>query len=303
MTDSIILKPASFFTSQVVDKFYPKPGTPPGDTFRLGKLRHMRFEPGMLSIFTGISGHGKSLLLGQLVLDVISKGGKVVIASFEMAAWRTLQRMVRQCIGAECPDKWLIEQCLEWIGKRVLIYDRMGTADKEELFATFHRAAKEQAYTHFIVDSLMKCGIGEEDWTEQKAFVDRMQNFAQADNVHVHLVAHARKGVNEDAAPGKMDVKGSGGITDLADNVFSVWRNKRKESALNAFHNTGALPSKVDSIDDLITWPDALLECVKHREQGGDAEKQYWLYFDPASLQYMERQGQKPHYYFEGKRP
>ncbi|MDI8746136.1 hypothetical protein MJM83_28415, partial [Salmonella enterica subsp. enterica serovar Montevideo] len=30
----------------------------------------------------------------------------------------------------------------------------------------------------------------------------------------------------------KMDVKGSGAITDLTDNLFIIWRNKARERAL-----------------------------------------------------------------------
>ncbi|MOA37333.1 hypothetical protein D3C78_1589130 [compost metagenome] len=39
------------------------------------------------------------------------------------------------------------------------------------------------------------------------------------------MVAHPRKADSDGAAPGKVDVKGAGEITDLADNVFAVVRN------------------------------------------------------------------------------
>jgi twinkle protein len=46
----------------------------------------------------------------------------------------------------------------------------------------------------------------------------------------VHLVMHSRKKEDEFAPPGKFDAKGTGTITDLADNVMTVWRNKKKEA-------------------------------------------------------------------------
>ncbi|OGO94414.1 MAG: hypothetical protein A3F10_02720 [Coxiella sp. RIFCSPHIGHO2_12_FULL_42_15] len=61
-----------------------------------------------------------------------------------------------------------------------------------------------------------------------------------------------------------MDIKGTGSITDLADNVFTVWRNKNKE------------PSE----------PDAILQCDKQRN--GEWEGKISLWFDSVSLHYLE---------------
>lgn len=44
--------------------------------------------------------------------------------------------------------------------------------------------------------------------------------------MHIHLVCHSRKANDETQAPRKMDIRGSGSITDQVDNVFCVWRNK-----------------------------------------------------------------------------
>ena len=44
-----------------------------------------------------------------------------------------------------------------------------------------------------------------------------------------HIVVHPRKSNDETQMPSKLDCKGTGAITDLADNCFTVWRNKAKE--------------------------------------------------------------------------
>jgi hypothetical protein len=75
----------------------------------------------------------------------------------------------------------------------------------------------------------MKCVRGEDDYNGQKDFVNDLCSFAQDSGVHVHLVHHVRKGESEHKAPGKFDIRGAGSITDLVDNVFIVWRNKRAE--------------------------------------------------------------------------
>ena len=80
---------------------------------------------------------------------------------------------------------------------------------------------------------------------------------------------HSRKLADEFSPPGKFDAKGTGTITDLADNVVTVWRNKKKEY----------FPEK--HADD----PDALLICDKQRN--GEWEGKVRLWFDKDSMQYM----------------
>jgi len=294
---SELLKRASTFKGEVLNRFYPVPGEQVGDTFRIRKLKHILCAPGELSIWSGLNGHGKSLLLNQFALDVAKQGQQVAIASFEMGAKRTLHRMVRQAVGAEQPADWLITQALGWLDDLIWIYDHTGTVNTDTLLRTFHKAAMERGVTHFVIDSLMKCGIAEDDYNGQKALTDRLQNFAQKDNVHVHLVAHSRKKQDEKETPGKMDIKGSGAITDLADNVFSVWRNKGKEEKVQELvFSRQAVP------DELVSKPDAFLCCLKHREMGGDAEGRYGLFYHRASMQFMERPDDAPFLYFEAQK-
>jgi twinkle protein len=91
---------------------------------------------------------------------------------------------------------------------------------------------------------------------------------------------HIKKGKTENDVPGKFDIKGSGAITDLADNVFIVWRNKAKEAAIRAGDDY--------SPDD----PDALLILDKQRH--GETEGRYRLFFDRSSLQYLEERNDIP---------
>lgn len=128
----------------------------------------------------------------------------------------------------------------------------------------------------------MKCGIDEDDYKGQKAFADRLCNFKNEFDVHVHLVAHARKGESEDRAPGKLDVKGTGAISDLADNVFTVWRNKRKE-----FAGADADPAEED----------ARLYCHKQRATGYEGALRLW--FDRGCRQFSDSSPWRPRAYVE----
>lgn len=99
----------------------------------------------------------------------------------------------------------------------------------------------------------MKCGIGLDDYNKQKYFVDELSTLAKDTNAHIHLVNHSRKGERESNVMSKFDIKGAGEITDMADNVFIIWKNKKKEVALNASDVNPETEKK----------PDAMLICDK----------------------------------------
>src|SRR5690606_35261361 len=91
---------------------------------------------------------------------------------------------------------------------------------------------KRYGIRHFVIDSLMMTDVpddGKGALSAQKAAMGKLANFARKYLVHVHLVAHPRKSENEAKAPGKMDVSGSGHLTNAADNVFSVWSARKED--------------------------------------------------------------------------
>ena len=101
------------------------------------------------------------------------------------------------------------------------VFGLTGTAKADRLIEIFDYARRRYGIQLFIIDSLMKCGIGDDDYNGQKAFVDSICDFKNKTNSHVILVTHSRKGDSEEKPTGKMDVKGSGAITDLTDNLLS----------------------------------------------------------------------------------
>ena len=186
-----------------------------------------------------------------------------------------------------------------WIAftwKRCWMFDVQGTAKAEAILETFEYAYKRYGVTHFLIDSLAKCGIAEDDYGKQKDFVDRLSDFARNNDVQVHLVCHTRKGVTEADTPGKFDIKGTGALTDMVDNVFTVWRNKPKEEKVEAYMESsffgGASPEQEKEYQDVAKEHDCLLSCVKSRE--GEWEGQIALWFDRDSLQYLEYHDSKP---------
>jgi twinkle protein len=243
----------------------------------------IRLRPSEISLWAGVNSHGKSVLLNHVAVDCMAQGEKFCIASMEMKPEKLGRKMYQQIAGADMPDKRTASEILKFIDGRVWIFEAYGTTKADRVLEVFRYARRRYGVTHFIVDSLAKCGFGEDDYNGQKAFVDRLMEFGGEFNVHVHLVVHIRKLADESKIPGKMDVKGTGAITDMVDNVFIVWRNKPKEEQF-----------QIDQIN-VPSNPDTVLNCVKQRETG--EEPMVNLYFHRPSCQLLSYCDEPPKEY------
>lgn len=264
------------------------------------KTHHLvQFRPGEVTLWAGVNGQGKSLLTGLVALSMCTQGEKVCIASFEMKPRKTLERMLRQWSGQAAPTvhevadpevyatfKDLYEQFGGWTDKHLWLYDQQGTVKTKTLLAVLRYCAKELGITHFFIDSLMKCVMGEDDYNGQKALVDELTAIARDTSMHIHLVHHIRKLSTEEAEPDKMDVKGSGSITDQVDNLLLLWRNRKKEKDQQA-------GKKVDA-----NAPDAVLICEKQRN--GEWEGRIGLYYERDSQQFVGSLGAAPLNFYGG---
>lgn len=263
------LRNAADFTDLVLAEFYPADDAAVGLMMPwLKAAGKLAVRPAELSIWTGINGHGKSQVLGQVLLHLMAQGERSCIFSGELKPQKLFWRLVRQMTASREPRPAEIRACMAWLKERCWIIDSVGTVSHARVLEVFAYARKRYGATQFVIDSLMKCGIADDDYNGQKAFVDALCNFKMAHDCHIHLVAHSRKKQDETGAPGKMDIKGAGSIGDLADNLFSVWRNKKKE--------TGENPD----------GPDAILNCDKQRH--GEWEGAITLAFDRESFQFLD---------------
>ncbi len=268
-TENHKIRSACDFLPETIAAFYPPPDTskPPKPLWEKAKGK-IAFRPGEVSLWAGINGHGKSMMLSQVALDLLIQNQKILILSFEMKPARQMQRMSRQAYARDVPPVEFLRQFHQWTDGKLWMYDHTGAVHWQQVLAVCRYASEKFGITHFIIDSMMKCVKGDDDYNAQKDFVNELCGFAQARLAHVHLVHHVRKGESEDKTPGKFDIKGAGAITDQVDNVFTVWRNKRAE--------------REQSGD-----PTAILKCDKQRN--GEWEGMLGFWFHPDSMQYLEK--------------
>lgn len=272
------VRAASDWLDDVVDAFH---GTSDGTrvpTMLWEKTKDkVHFRPGEVSLWAGINGHGKSMFLSQVVLDLCYQAERVMVASFEMKPVKQMHRMSRQAAGSRLPDREWLEVFHQWTDGRLWLYDHVGSVEWRKVIAVMRYAVKTFGVNQFVIDSLMKCVKGEDDYNAQKDFVNELCAFAQTHGVHIHLVHHVRKGESEHKAPGKFDVKGAGAITDQVDNVFIVWRNKTAEQ------------------DKTSGDPTCVMACEKQRN--GEFEGKIGFWFDVDSQQYVETLNELPSSY------
>ncbi|WOB75913.1 AAA family ATPase [Achromobacter xylosoxidans] len=247
----------------------------------------LRFRPGEVTLWQGINGHGKSELLGQACIGFACQDERVCIASFEMKPQSTLKRMLRQTAMNSRPSVQAVDRLIDWSRDRLWLYDQQGTVKPAMLYAVARYCADRLKVRHLVIDSLMKCVRGEDDYNGQKDFVDMLCTLARDLGMHIHLVHHAKKGENEDAIPGKFSAKGSGAIVDQVDQMLTVWRNKRKERMVEA-----ELRKNGEASAELLDLPDTMLICDKNRHGEWEGRINLWRHTD--SLQFTSDKRRQP---------
>ncbi|SPP30982.1 hypothetical protein ARAF_0084 [Arsenophonus endosymbiont of Aleurodicus floccissimus] len=147
---------------------------------------------------------------------------RACVASFELKPATFLKHLTRQSTCTKLPSQLEIESAFKFYDDRLWLFGLTGTAKSSRLLEIFKYANRRYGINLFIIDSLMKCGLADDDCNGQKAFMDALCDFKNKTSSHVILVIHSRKSESEEKPAGKMDVKGSGSITDLADNLYHL---------------------------------------------------------------------------------
>jgi len=258
-----------------------------------------RTKPGELTVWAGWSGHFKSTVVGQVMLE-FAKTERVCVASLEMPPPITLLRMATQAAGCS-PSKEFASKFSDWSDGRILIYDQLDKVAAERILGMVVYAREELKCDHVVIDSLTKCGLpsdGNGHLTQQVEFIDRLQWIAKNTGVQIHLVCHCRKGElqRELQPPTKFDIRGASQISDMADNVVMVFKNKLREKALRKrdFNNANphlANPLNEKELEQIDKRPDQLLIVEKQRNFGWEGAQR--LYLQPEALQFTEVEGKR----------
>ena len=185
-----------------------------------------------ITILSGQSGAGKSMLAGQIMLNAVDQGYKCLSVSLEMSPVAQIVRKVRQAALQAVPDMDSVLKYYQWIDGRMKYFAQRGSVDIKTLLSVINYAADRYDIDFVLVDSLMTMSFASDDWNSQKLVICALANAARDLNIHIMLVCHARKGDSINSRLDKWNgVSGSSDLTNRADNVILLGREMEKDGA------------------------------------------------------------------------
>jgi twinkle protein len=283
--DPAELKKPGDFKREIWVEFFPEQGGKPLGRSTPWKVP-FQFNFGELTVWHGYNGSGKTVCLNNVILGFAAQGDRSCVASLEFPSPKTFRNICRAAMGKAKPSGDVeFDRAIEWMDQWFWIYNHIGPARVDDVLEVFIYTARKYGVKHFVLDSLMMLsGIAGDDYDQQKDLCLKLKDFAERYGVHVHLVAHSKKPDAKHPAekhwPGKFDISGSGSISNVADNVVCVWRNKGKEMALYTAQDL-AKAGKMDEADKLYSEnskrEDALFIVQKNRETGLELACRLWF--------------------------
>lgn len=203
------------------------------------------FTPGMLVVWSGRRGDGKSTAVSQELLSAVEHGERCCVFSgelsvFEFVRWMDLQAAgsdyltltwdnLRQMKVPTLPHN-IQRRIKEWYrGKVFLCECGIGELDYEsdDILRLFDYAIARYNVSVCVVDNLMTAMMSlstDDYYRAQEKFAAKLKRLAVKRNCVVHLIAHPRKTQNHTLE--NDDVGGSAALTNLADQVIMVGRGK-----------------------------------------------------------------------------
>lgn len=276
--------PSEYF-EEVAALFYPKEGRAVGYRTPYGSIgESLLFRPGELTIWTGDAGAGKTQVLQDCIVDGIRQGARFCLLSLEMHPKRTLERLARQVVGTKQPTMAALKAALDWLSEGLVLFTRTGKQQLEEILRIFEYARARYGCDAFSIDSLMRLGVAGDDYNTQEQVIFHLVEWTMASNVHVHLVAHSKKGERDRGAPETGDIKGAMEIGANAFNIISIWRDRKFEEQVQGLRESGASEDARKLFD---SRPGVILNVAKQRN--GDFEGKVGLWFDQATYRYRSR--------------
>jgi replicative DNA helicase len=253
-----------------------------------------------MTLVGGEDGSGKSIFTGQLAVNLIKQGLRGCIASLEVPSDKTLWMLTRQVLG-QGPFLWENEQNMARVAKAmaflnsgIWLYDFVGITEWRHLLDVFRYAREKEAVDFFILDSVMRIGIPEDDLATQSLAAAEFAGFTVQTGAHLFVVHHFNKSKEGGI---KAKITGSKRWSDNSNNVTEMRRNYskgKKVSELLARLESKQIDEKMfeEEMAKLRTETDATFLLDKQRYAGSIQNGSKHLWFDHGSLQYRDQMSQ-----------
>lgn len=203
------------------------------------------FTPGMLVVWSGRRGDGKSTAVSQEILSAVEHGERCCVFSGELSQFEFVRWMDLQAAGSDYLSlSWdnlrqmnvptlphtVQRRIKDWYRGKVFLCE-CGIGDLEyesdDILRLFDYAIARYNVSVCVVDNLMTAMMSlttDDYYRAQEKFAAKLKRLAVKRNCVVHLIAHPRK--TQSASLENDDVGGSAALTNLADQVIMVGRGK-----------------------------------------------------------------------------
>lgn len=201
---------------------------------------------GMLVVWTGYTGSGKSTIMSNVLINGVEEGKKCFVYSGELPKEDFKEWMDLQLSGSKyltsyfcpvkkqdipTPNEKYHKYLDEFYDENVYLYDTDDYATDEGIIKAMEYMAKREGTKVFALDNLMTMNITEKGDANEKQskLLNRLKHFARTFNAVVHLVAHPKKPYQGQVRVDKYSASGSANIVNLADRVFGFHRLTKDE--------------------------------------------------------------------------
>ncbi len=253
-----------------------------------------KIRKGELTLVLGEKGKGKSTFLSYLMLHAMRRGMKALVASMETRPEVTLKIMLAQLVGQSKminneANQAMLVKGISWLQQRCALYDFLGAVDYRVLLQAMGHAHTKLGCDFFLIDSLMRLGIADDDYAGQGRCALQLANFAAEHNSHVVLINHLNKSDGHNRARSR----GSQQVVDNSHNVLCVERNEDKWAKIDDLRDEkerGVLDASTlaKKIEEMKTQWDAKILLYNQRWPGSRQNGSKQLWFLPDALQYAE---------------
>jgi hypothetical protein len=264
---------------------------------------------------------GKSTMTSYILLHLLPKGLRAVIDSREVHYVDTMKKLVMQLTGVsegklcaagetQAKEKGFIEcacaacagaqalwkRAMAWLEPKVLVNRTTGIKHWRDILDAFYELARE-GYHFFALDSLMRIGIADDDFTQQAECVSAFANFAIETDSAMWLVNHRNKGEGDY----RQKSGGSYKVAANAHNICSVRKNEKKFEKLGpdldllrSGHVTWDEFLSIKGVKQLLEEWDAKFHVHDQRLDGTRSNASRELWFLKRAGQYFYHRDPRP---------
>jgi twinkle protein len=199
---------------------------------------HLKFVKGYITTITGIPGHGKSDLLDQIILKLITlHKWKCAFYSPENKPTKLhFSKLARKVSGKGWSgdkriNEYELKQIKNYLNNKVFFIKPEKDFTLESILKSVLLLKRKYGIDCFVIDAWNKLEhkYGQSETKYIGESLDALGVFCETNNVHCFLVAHPRKiskdknGVYE--IPNLYDIAGSANFFNKTDNGLSVYRD------------------------------------------------------------------------------